>query len=380
VARHDGRVVFVRHALPGERVRVVVTEGGTGDRFLRADAVEVLVASPDRVERVCRHAGPPRSADTGCGGCDWQHASPAAQRALKAAVVREQLVRLAGVDIAVSVEPVPGDADGLGWRTRVELAVGPDGRAGLRRHRSHDVVAIVECPIAHPQVLATGVLQRDWTGRRAVDVIVPDRGSAVVVPVPADGSPTVTQVVTTARWSARLRVAARSFWQVHPGAAGTFVDRVLADLAPRPGERVLDLYAGVGLFALALADAVGPRGSVTAVESDERAVADGIRNAGGRPQVTFVAARVEDAAATLPAADLVVLDPPRTGAGRAVMAAVTGLRPRAISYVACDPASLARDVRYAAEAGYGLSALHAYDAFPMTHHVECVALLTPTGA
>ena len=384
VARHDGRVVFVRHTLPGERVRAKVTDGGSEDRFLRADAVEVLAASADRVDPVCRHAGP-----GGCGGCDWQHASLAAQRRLKGEVVTEQLRRLAGIDRSVEVLSVPGDVDGLGWRTRVEFAVDRAGRAGLRPTRSHTVLPIVECPIADPRVLATGVLDRTWTGARAVDVVAPSGGGgAVVVPVPGPAGtvPDVRERVESDSWAGEFAVSARGFWQVHPGAAATFVDRVLDALAPQAGERVLDLYAGVGLFAVPLADAVGPSGSVSAVEGDAVACALARRNAGERTWVEVVSGRVEDVLAgdVLPAgrpdawltADLVVLDPPRTGAGRAVIEAVARMAPRAVAYVACDPAALARDLAYAREVGYLLADLTAYDAFPMTHHVECIAVLT----
>ncbi|MFZ1285474.1 MAG: TRAM domain-containing protein, partial [Candidatus Phosphoribacter sp.] len=241
VARHEGRVVFVRHTMPGERVRARVTEGGTENRFLRADAVEILTAAAERVDPRCRHAGP-----GGCGGCDWQHVSLPAQRELKAAVVEEQLRRLAGLERPVRVEALPGDDSGFHWRTRMEFAVGPDGRAGLRPHRSHAVLPITECPIAHPDLLTTDVLGQDWTGERALDVVVADSGT-VVVPVPSGGSgPEITQLVAADRWSGELRLAARGFWQVHPSAAAALVDRVLGGLAAQRGERVLDLYAGVG--------------------------------------------------------------------------------------------------------------------------------------
>jgi len=134
VAREPGgRVVFVRHALPGERVRARITD--TTARFARAEAVEILQASPDRVEPPCPHARP-----DGCGGCDWQHATPQAQRRLKAEVVRQQLRRIAGLDREITVEPLPGDSGGLGWRTRIRLSVGPGGAAGLLKHRSHEVI------------------------------------------------------------------------------------------------------------------------------------------------------------------------------------------------------------------------------------------------
>jgi tRNA/tmRNA/rRNA uracil-C5-methylase (TrmA/RlmC/RlmD family) len=380
VARHEGRVVFVRHTLPGERVRVRITEAKTGQRFVRGDAVEVLAASEHRVTPPCPYAGPAL-----CGGCDFQHVALPEQRALKAAVVREQFARLAGVDVAVDVEPVPGDADGLGWRTRVEFAVTDDGTPGLRRHHSHEVLAVTDCLIAHDRVRAAGVLGRRWPGERAVDVVAPAAGDTVIVPVPSgEGvAPVVRETVRAGGWEAGFEVSARAFWQVHPGAAATFVGAVLEALAPQPGERAVDLYAGVGLFAAALADAVGESGEVLAVEAEGPAVASARRNLASRPWVELRPGRVERVLKPLVRqgirADLVVLDPPRTGAGRAVTAQVAALGPRAVAYVACDPAALARDTAYLREAGYGLRSLRGFDAFPMTHHVECVAVFEPVA-
>ncbi len=405
VARHEGRVVFVRHALPGERVLARVTEGSDVDRFVRADAVTVLRAAPGRVAVRCPVAGP-----GGCGGCDWQHASLPTQRDLKAAVVHEQLQRLAGLDVAVVVEAVPGDDDGLGWRTRVQLAVDADGATGLRRHRSHDVVPVSHCPIAHPGVDATGVTAVAWPGARSVEVVVPSAAQepALVVVEPIGRRPRLPSVrasvalldaegtlgrvsgrswvredVTAGDWRRGFRVSGSGFWQVHPGAAGALVAAVLDGLAPRTGEQVLDLYAGVGLFAAALADRVGTEGAVLAVEGDPRAVRDARRNLHDLPGVGITQGRVDRVLGAMLAdgltADLVVLDPPRTGAGRRVVEQVCSLGARAIGYVACDPAALARDVGYAAQHGYRLGSLRALDLFPMTHHVECVAVLTPTG-
>lgn len=400
VARHEGRVLFVRHALPGEEVRARVTEGGPGDRFLRADAVEVLRASPERVAAPCPYAGPGL-----CGGCDFQHVALPEQRRLKAAVVREQLERLAHLDVDVTVEPVPGDDAGLRWRTRTEFAVDAAGRAGMRRHRSHDLIAVEDCLIADERVIGTGVLAGHWPDEKVVDVVAPSEGPTVVVRVPSDEGdvPVVTERVAAQSLSREFDVSARGFWQVHPGAAATFVDAVIAGLDPQPGERCLDLYAGVGVFASALAEAVGPTGQVLAVESDATAVAQARINVAGTPWVHYVQGRVDHvfgvestgrvagsrrggrrrpkprrAHADLPpTADLVVLDPPRTGAGKAVVGAVTALRPRALAYVACDPAALARDTSYLSERGWALRSLRAFDAFPMTHHIECVAIFEP---
>ncbi|MDQ1482602.1 MAG: hypothetical protein QOF35_678 [Actinomycetota bacterium] len=379
VTRYDGRVVFVRHALPGETVRVRVTHGSESDRFLRGDAVEVLEASRHRVVPACPFAGPGR-----CGGCDWQHSDLAFQRELKAAVVVEQFQRLADVAVDVEVEPLPGDTDGLRWRTRTEFAVDDSGVPGLHGHHSHDIIPVQDCLISTRRLIGTGVLDRRWPMATSVDVVdASGEPDAVMVPLPTRSSavPQVTEAVDTGDWSARFRLSARGFWQVHPGAAATFVAHVLQELAAKPGERALDLYAGVGLFALALADAVGPTGAVLAIDSDARAIADAKGNLRLHPEIELRRGKVDRALKPLVRqgvrTDLVVLDPPRTGAGRSVIKDIAAMEPRAVAYVACDPAALARDVAYARDAGYGMRSLRAFDAYPMTHHVECIAILEP---
>ena len=409
IARHEGQVLFVRHTIPGERVLARVTETGAGERFVRADAVAVRSPSPDRVVPPCPFAGPGL-----CGGCDLQHVALARQRTLKADVVREQMSRLAHLEVDVEVQPVPGDTDGLDWRTRVEFAVDAEGRAGLRRHRSHDVVAIDHCRIAAPGIDLLRVTEGRWPGVESVDAVAPSVGEplAVVLPLPEGAVVPVVHERVAATWSGpdsgsqmvqgELAVSARGFWQVHPGAARTFVEAVMDAAQPRPGERALDLYAGVGLFAAALAVGVGPTGQVVAVESDPGATEHARDNLADQPGVAVLTARVDDAfgvarparrgsarqrgsrprkpsrSTLMPtAADVVVLDPPRTGAGRGVCAEIAALHPRVVVYVACDPAALARDTAYLADHGYRLAGLKAYDAFPMTSHVECVARFEP---
>jgi len=376
VARHDGVVVFVRHALPGELVVAEVTEGHEGDRFLRADAVEVLEAAADRVQPPCPYARPGR-----CGGCDFQHVAVPAQRTLKASVVAEQLQRLAGLAVDVEVAAVPGDHDGLGWRTRVQWAVAADGTPGLRRHRSHEVVPVDSCLIAHPGL--PDVARSAWPDASSVESVVTSTGERLRLVTTRDGSSfadgplVLTEEAAARRW----RVTGSGFWQVHPGAADALVEAVLEGLAPRRGEHALDLYAGVGLFSAALGDRVGRTGQVVAVEADEEAVKDAVANLADLPQAAVLHARVDramrDPGTVAARADVVVLDPPRTGARREVVAAVAARSPRAVAYVACDPAALARDVALFAEHGYRLASLRAFDLFPMTHHVECVAILTP---
>ena len=396
VARHEGRVVFVRHALPGERVVVRVTE----DRqpgFCRADAVEVLEAAPDRVERPCPHSGPGR-----CGGCDWQHVSWEGQRRLKADVVREQLTRLGGVDAAdplltgLAVEALPGGP--LRWRSRARFAVDRAGTPGLRQHRSHDLFPLDDCPIT-VDTAARAVLSRRWPGAGAVDVAVDSAGTVTTTRLDRRGVPTATRVLRAGEdvpaapgGRAGRRAAGRDwevegtgFWQVHEAAADALVSAVAASAAVRPGETVLDLYAGAGLFGGALAPAVGEAGRVVCVEADAAACAAAEANLRGLPQAEVWQGEVDAEGLTGlleelgGAPDVVVLDPPRAGAGAAVSRVLAGTGARAVVYVACDPASLGRDVAVLGGAGYRLAGLRAFDAFPMTAHVECVALLVPAA-
>ena len=417
----DGPVVFVRHALPGETVRAKVTD--VTSRLARAEAIEILAASPDRVEAPCPHARPGR-----CGGCDWQHATPPAQRALKAAVLRQQLRRLAGLDREITVEPLPGDGEpgaGLGWRTRVQFAVRPDGVAGLRAHRSHEVIDVGECLIAHQGITELGLTARRWPGTSSVEALVAaGSGERAVIVSPAGSGPEGSgppdipgadgvlrragplnplkpsnRRLTPVRGRAYLsqpaagrdwRVSAGVFWQVHPGAADALTGAVMTALEPRPGDVALDLYCGAGLFAGVLAPAVGPGGTVAGVEADAAAVRDSRHNLRQWPwarvhkgDVAAVLRRggspVQSGAggAALPPARLVVADPPRSGLAREVIEylGATGRGAARFAYVSCDPATLARDIGLLMARGWVLDGLRAFDAFPMTHHVECVATL-----
>jgi tRNA/tmRNA/rRNA uracil-C5-methylase (TrmA/RlmC/RlmD family) len=348
----EGQVVFVRHALPEELVVVEITEKPAGGgRFLRGDAVKVLEPSPHRVSAPCPYAGP-----GACGGCDFQHVDLAEQRRLKGAVVSEQLARLAGIEREVVVEEVPSPVEqsrGLHWRSRMQYVDLPDGGVGLRKHRSHDVVEIDRCLID-----ASGPFET-LAGARS--------------------SGTRVEQVTTSYGTHSFEVATDGFWQPHVEAPRVLVETALGLLAPREGERALDLYAGVGLFSAFLAAAVGSGGSVVAVEGDRVASRHSQANLADQPWARAVHGPVDRVLRRgVGRADLVVLDPPRTGAKRAVVRAIAALGPRAVAYVACDPAALARDLGYFAEEGGRLTSLRAFDLFPMTHHVECVALVVPS--
>lgn len=405
----EGQVLFVRHALPGERVVARVTDGEEGARYLRADAVRVLDASKDRVEAPCPYAGPGR-----CGGCDWQHAKPGVQRRLKGEVITEQLRRLAGLTPEEAgwdgtVMPAEGDKLPAGevpqWRTRVQYAVDTEGRAGLRRHRSHEVEPIDHCMIAAPGVSELGVEKHDWLGMESVEAIAAtgsqDR-QVIITPKPGARLPIVEldkpvsvmrvdekdggvhrvhgRAFVRERADGRThRVGSGGFWQVHPKAADTLVTAVMQGLLPRKGEMALDLYCGVGLFAGALADRLGDQGAVLGIESGKRAVEDARHNLADFPRVRIEQGKVESVLPRtgITEVDLIVLDPPRAGAGRDTVTHLASLGARRIAYVACDPAALARDLGYFGGAGYRVRTLRAFDLFPMTHHVECVAILEP---
>lgn len=345
-----GVVVFVRHAIPGEHVTVEITEGSVGDRFLRGDVAAVHSPSPDRVEPPCPLARPGL-----CGGCDLQHVEVGRQRALKSEVVAEQLRRVAGIERDVVVLPLRPAEDGLRWRRRMRYHRLPDGRLGLRRHRSHDLVPVDDCPI------------------QADDAVVLVEGEA---PEP----PTVVEEVGTHAF----KVRAEGFWQPHRDAPGVYSEAVLALAQVRQGDRVADLYAGVGLLSAPLAAAAGESGVVLSVEGDRDAAGLAETNLAAYHWARVVAGDVAVVLGREVAADarydVVVLDPPRVGARRDVLELLVELAPRTVVHVGCDPGSFARDAAILAEHGYALVDLRAYDAFPMTHHVECVALLVKTGS
>jgi tRNA/tmRNA/rRNA uracil-C5-methylase (TrmA/RlmC/RlmD family) len=377
VARYAGQVLFVRHALPGETVEVEVTSIGRRARFVRADAVEVLHASPGRRSAPCPVA-------LACGGCDWQHAIPEAQRRLKADVVREAMSRFAGITLPESftvdavADPDPAASaetlQGLGWRTRGTLGVDRVGRAGFLGHRSHRVVVGGQCLQLDPRLAPLGLFERSWPQGR-VGFVAPSVGEPLAFPESQPPVAAIHERADARTWS----VAPAGFWQVHPGAPDALVGQVRRMLDPRGGERLVDLYAGVGLFGLSLAGSITSPMEVTLVEGDRRACELAVENAGGMP-ATVVRSGVERWVArpgALAGVDLVVLDPPRTGAGAAVVEAIAAARPRAVAYVACDPVALARDLATFRDHGLVLDELVALDLFPTTHHVECVAKLVP---
>lgn len=363
IARHEGRVIFVRHAIPGEKVTVEITD--VTKNFARGNCIAIIEASPFRVQAPCKYATP-----DGCGGCDFQHIAPSHQRELKREIIVEQFQRLAKMSIDVTVEEVPPV---LHWRNRMEFTVSDNSRLGLFAARSSRIVEIDQCEIAHRNIDIAAINQRRLPKGKRVDVAVTSAGTQEVVIEGRENFSLIHERVGEFEFT----LNPISFWQSH-SAAPELLSAVVREFAAAvPGDHIFDLYGGVGLFTAALLSDIGAGGRITSIESDDNAITDARRNFANEDRVEIVHSRVEKALSKYVAANLVVLDPPRAGAGAAVIDSIIALKPRAIIYVACDPASLARDTAYLKERGYGLEKIRAFDLFPMTAHMECVARFIP---
>lgn len=425
VARHEGRVVFVPDTIPGERVRVRLTDTAKSS-FWRAETVEVLEASPHRQLHVWRQADVDVPPEQRPGGADLGHIALDHQRALKLEVLLDALQRFgriaapaatispAGPVLSDEVEVLDEETvDGTGWRTRVSLHVDAAGNVGQYAARSHRVIPLEDLPLATPAIERAALDLRGGEPGR-IDLVEPADGRVRVLarprtPHPADsrggrggppagrrprgsrGSAPTPEVVTERVGERRFQVDAGGFWQVHRLAASTLTDTVTGALRTvggvDPDAWHLDLYGGVGLFAAAIAEEGGATTRVTTVESDPRATEHAGENlaewVGARAETGRVdrwLARLSDEASAQERERLsrgvVLLDPPRAGAGREVVEAVAGLAPAAVVYVACDPVALARDVATFRAAGYETTGVAGLDLFPNSHHVEAVATLT----
>ena len=369
IARHDGAVIFVRHAIPGEKCTIQITS--TGSSFNRADVVTVETPSEFRVQAPCSF-----SHRNGCGGCDFQHISVAHQRTLKSDVITEQFSRIAKMDLRVEVEKV---GESTHWRTRAIATTDRNGKLGFYKSRSHSIAPVTDCIICVEGMNFNEIASRDLKGDIRVEISASNTGERSIALAPARGEekarltegPAVLHENVLGR---TLEVSQESFWQSHKKAPEVLTQAVLEFAQLKSGEHVLDLYGGVGLFSAAILEAVGSTGHVDLIEGSKVAIADAGRNFAAFSNITIATGDVAKLLPRITAADVVVLDPPRDGAGKEAVAHIARLAPRAIVYVACDPAALARDTAYLADHSYSLVKVRAFDLFPMTHHIECVAL------
>ena len=369
IARHNGAVIFVRHAIPGEQCTIEITS--TDSSFNRADVVSVAHPSEFRVQPPCQYAH-----RLGCGGCDFQHIAPAHQRTLKSDVISEQFSRIAKKELRVDVEEV---GDSLGWRTRAIATTNRNGKLGFYKSRSHSIAPVDNCIICVKGMNFSEIAARPLKGDVRVEISASSTGERTIALAPTRGEEKarITEgqnVLHEIVHGRTLEVSQESFWQSHVRAPEVLTDVVLGFAQLKSAEHVLDLYGGVGLFTAAIIDAVGSEGHVDLIEGSKVATEDARRNFATFKNITVATGDVAKLLPRVTSADVVVLDPPREGAGKEVIAQITALNPRAIVYVACDPAALARDTAYLEDHSYSLAKLRAFDLFPMTHHIECVAL------
>ncbi len=403
LARVEGKALFVPMALPGEQARVRTVEEKRG--YASAEVEEIVRAAPERTTPLCRHFGT-------CGGCSYQHANYPAQLAYKQAILRETLergsVRAPDEMRVLSAEP-------WRYRNRIRLAFDAHGNVGYRGRRSHDVVAIAECPIAAPLLVEAGLaaaeVARKFPALRpgALALFCNAAESALLATVHfaspalsyfenfarawAERTPALAGVELTvearagepphtlARWGATsiayraagfdYRVDLGAFFQVNRWLVDALVERVTAG---RSGRLAWDLFAGVGLFARRLSAGFE---RVVAVEAAPAATASLAHNLGG----TTARAIKADALAFLrknvrgTRPDLIVVDPPRTGLDAPICSMLAEIAAPALTYVSCDPATLARDLRALLESGYAIETVTLADLFPQTFHLETVVHL-----
>jgi 23S rRNA (uracil1939-C5)-methyltransferase len=389
LGRHEGRVIFVPYAIPGETVRVELVEARA--RWGRARLLEVLEPSPHRVEPPCPYFGQDK-----CGGCQFQHIDYEAQAEYKREVVLDQLARLGGLPDA-NVQEIIGAAEPWAYRNHVQFHTTPQGKLGFLTADTHHVIPIEECLITDPLLDDLwAALDMKWpqlhrlslrcgsaTGDRMAifelneyedfDIEVDFAVSCVILLADGEAVVLMGKAYLEEQVAGRdYRVSANSFFQVNTAGAEALVALVHEGLAPASGDTLVDLYCGVGLFGLSLADRVS---RIVGVESDPSAAADFRFNAQGMDQVALIENKAQAALPRIEEPiDLLVLDPPRSGAGQGVIEQFARLKPRRIAYVSCDPATLARDARHLTESGFKLREVQPVDLFPQTYHVESVAL------
>lgn len=369
IARRDGKAVFVPGGIPGDVIEARIVSAKK--RFERAEIESILEPSPDRVDAPCRFFDR-------CGGCTWQHASYEAQLRWKAETVAGQLRHLGGIE-SVEVRDIIAPGPAYNYRNRIDLQV-DRGRPALYAAGSHDLVPIDVCIIAEHDLVELFGRLGDLSGVEQLSIRTgSNTGETVVVldgelPASADdwgvpfGGDDITFHEEVA--GAVFQITGTAFFQVNTPGAEALVELVAEAAAVAADDRVLDAYAGGGLFTRTVASAGA---EATAIESDELALEDLLVNS----EAAVIEADVADALRELPGDwDVVIVDPPRSGLGPDVTESLIRLRPQTIASVSCDPASFARDASELVDGGYRLEWVQPVDMFPQTPHIETVARFT----
>ena len=381
VAHFDGRVIFVQGGIPGDQVDLQITQ--LKKKWARGQITEVAKPSPDRVASRCLAAA------AGAGCCDYAELNPEVELELKTRVLRDQLERIGGVEDLPEIE-VHDLKPHAGWRTRVRLGVDASGRAGFRKVKSNELVTQAACSQVVPSLLdgLVGEGARLFTPGAEIIAAIDDKGQRHIVEsrkAPRgrrtetvlkvlEGTGEVEQTVGEYTW----KFPVSAFWQAHlkaPQAYSDFIGGVLESLelvdVDKRGPVAWDLYGGVGLFAPVIAGKLGA--AVHSVELSKGSAEAGETALAGLP-VTFHTGKVEGMASQLPSPHVVVLDPPRTGAGNDVLKSIAEAKPQLVIHIGCDPATFARDVADWKENGYEMDQVAVFNAFPGTHHFETIGV------
>ena len=363
IARYNNQVIFVRHAITGEKAKVKITS--INSKLAFGDAIEILQPSRDRVNSPCKYSKP-----DGCGGCDFQHISLSMQKKLKKNIIQEQFKRISKIDIDpefITIEPLSG----LFWRSRLDLATSYEGRAGMYSHKSNKIIEIDECLIAVEKINKSNVFYQHWDSLDRLSLSASSENELNVSQAGKNilGSDKLNEIVDGNFY----KISPKSFWQSHKNAPSVLLKQVIKFADIKLGDIVCDLYGGVGLFTNPLAKLVGEKGKVHLIERDNSCIKDAKKMFQDRRNIIIYHGRVEQKIGKIKNIDIIILDPPRNGAGKQVMYQIIDKKPKSIIYVSCDPASLARDTRILLDNNYILDNLVGLDLFPMTHHIECVA-------
>ena len=367
----DGHVVFVEYGIPGERVVVEFTK--EHPTYLEARVIEVVDASPHRIEARCRYFGR-------CGGCQLQHIDYAEQLRLKAGVVREQFERIGRFE-AAPVREMLGMDEPWAYRNHMRFTARLEGYVGFMERGTHRFLRIEQCPIAIDAVNAVlSDVQDATTGTRQITVRMGEHSGELLVQPKLEWRPGQEGTTESGQpwYRERLldrdfRISSAAFFQVNTRQAERLAELVIERVTAVSPDVVVDAYSGVGTFAALLAEHVP---QVVAIEESAAATADAEVNFEGLDNVEMVAGSVEDVLPDFsPAPDVVMIDPPRVGMRREVVDALLRSRTTRIVYVSCDPATLARDARLLVDGGFELIEVQPIDMFPQTQHIECVTVL-----
>ena len=366
IGRHNDQIVFVRHSLTGERANVKIT--AVNSKFAFGDAIEILKKSKDRVNAPCKYAHP-----EGCGGCDFQHIDPIAQLNLKKIVIQDQFKRIAKIEI--NPEIISEDSlKGLNWRTRLNLAISENKKLGLHAHKSNKIIEIDECLIAVEGINKSEIFNKKWENEDNIKISYSSDDDMNISQLGKNisGSDKLNEVVDDNKYY----ISPKSFWQSHKNAPHFILEQVLKFANIKEGERVCDLYGGVGLFTLPISKILGVNGEVHLIETNRTCIADANEMFADTKNIFIHNGTVEQKLGSIKKINTIILDPPRNGVSKQVINQMIEKKPQTIIYVSCNPSTLARDAKILVDNNYTLTNIVGLDLFPMTHHIECVASFT----